>query len=123
MATDDCLRARLDQMIDMGHRLAVLDTHMPWTQIEASLGTSFFPHRSRPGRVVTDDDLFGTVGELVGARVSNASRPRLPIRMMVALLYLKHADNDSYVSVVQRWALDVHFQFFCGQVYCEPGLP
>ena len=122
MATDDFFRARLDQMIDLRHPLAVLASRMPWAEIEASLAP-LFAHRSRAGRTVSDADLFGTTSELVGAGVSNAGRPRLPIRLMVALLYLKHAYNESDESVVQRWAQDVYFQFFSGQVYFEPRLP
>lgn len=122
MATDDFFRARLDQMIDLRHPLAVLATRMPWAEIEASLAP-LFAHRSRAGRVVGDADLFGPTSELVGAGVSNAGRPRLPVRLMVALLYLKHAYNESDESVVQRWAQDVYFQFFSGQVYFEPRLP
>jgi IS5 family transposase len=37
---------------------------------------------------------------LAGAGISNAGRPRLPIRLMVALLYLKHAYNESDESLV-----------------------
>ena len=35
--TEDFFRGRLDQMIDLRHPLAVLSTHMPWQEIEASL--------------------------------------------------------------------------------------
>ena len=42
-------------------------------------------------RLVEGADLFGTTAQLAGAGVSNAGRPRLPIRLMVSLLYLKHA--------------------------------
>ena len=122
MATDDFFRARLDHMIDLRHPLAVLATRMPWAQIEASLAP-LFVHRHRPGHTVLDSDLFGVTADVVGAGVSNAGRPRLPIRLMVALLYLKHAYNESDESVVQRWAQDVYFQFFSGQVYFEPRLP
>jgi IS5 family transposase len=122
MATDDFFRARLDQMIDLRHPLAVLAGRMPWTQIEASLAP-LFAHRQRLGRKVVGADLFGPTAELVGAGVSNAGRPRLPIRLMVALLYLKHAYNESDESVVQRWAQDVYYQFFSGQVHFEPRLP
>ena len=122
MATDDFFRARLDHMIDMRHPLAVLAARMPWAQIETSLAP-LFSHRQRPGRTVVDSDLFGATADVVGAGVSNAGRPRLPIRLMVALLYLKHAYNESDESVVQRWAQDVYFQFFSGQVYFEPRLP
>ena len=37
MSTPDFFRARLDQMIDLRHPLAVLATRMPWQQIEASV--------------------------------------------------------------------------------------
>jgi transposase, IS5 family len=122
MTTDDFFRARLDQMIDLRHPLAVLATRMPWNEIEASL-TPLFAHRARAGRGEADSDLFGPSTQLVGAGVSNAGRPRLPIRRMVALLYLKHAYNESDESVVQRWAQDVYFQFFSGMAYFEPRLP
>ena len=122
MATDDFFRARLDQMIDLRHALAVLATPMPWAQIEASLAP-VFAHRDRKGRPVEGSDLFGPSLAVAGAGVSNAGRPRLPIRLMVALLYLKHAYNESDESVVVRWSQDVYFQFFSGQVYFEPRLP
>lgn len=122
MATDDFFRARLDQMIDLRHALAVLATRMPWDEIEKSLAPAF-AHQDRAGREVEGADLFGTTMQLAGAGVSNRGRPRLPIRLMVALLYLKHAYNESDESVVERWAQDVYYQFFSGQVYFEPRLP
>jgi IS5 family transposase len=122
MATDDFFRARLDQMIDLRHPLAVLSTRMPWADIESSLAP-VFAHRDRKGQGVEGADLFGPTMALAGAGISNAGRPRLPIRLMVALLYLKHAYNESDESLVERWAQDVYFQFFSGQVYFEPRLP
>lgn len=122
MATDDFFRARLDQMIDLRHPLAVLASRMPWSDIEAALAPAF-AHRDRTGRVVEGADMFGPTMTVAGAGVSNAGRPRLPIRLMVALLYLKHAYNESDESLVERWAQDVYFQFFSGQVYFEPRLP
>ena len=94
MATDDFFRARLDSMIDMRHPLAVLTTRMPWAEIEAALAP-LLAHKDRDGRLVQDADLFGPTAQLAGAGLSNAGRPRLPIRLMVALLYLKHAFNLS----------------------------
>jgi IS5 family transposase len=38
-------------------------------------------------------DLFGPVSAVDIGGVSNAGRPRLPTRLMVALLYIKHAFN------------------------------
>jgi transposase, IS5 family len=106
MATDDFFRARLDSMIDMRHPLAVLATRMPWTEIEASLAP-VLAHKDRSGRVVRDADLFGPTAQLAGAGLSNAGRPRLPLRLMVALLYLKHAFNLSDEELCERWSENV----------------
>ena len=122
MSTTDFFRARLDAMIDLRHPLAVLATRMPWAQIEASLAP-VFAHKDRAGRRLEGMDLFGPTVALAGAGVSPAGRPRLPIRLMVALLYLKHAYNLSDDSVIERWAQDVYFQFFSGQEYFQPRMP
>jgi transposase, IS5 family len=122
MATDDFFRARLDSMIDMRHPLAVLATRMPWAQIEASLAP-LLAHKDRDGRLVQDGDLFGPTAQLAGAGLSNAGRPRLPMRLMVALLYLKHAFNLSDEELCQRWSENVVWQFFSGLAYYEPRLP
>jgi IS5 family transposase len=106
MATDDFFRARLDQMIDLAHPLAVLAQRLPWVHIEATLAPAF-AHRPRPGKVFTDCDLFGTTLELASAAPSAAGRPRLPIRLMVALVYLKHAFNLSDEELVEQWSENV----------------
>jgi IS5 family transposase len=72
---------------------------------------------------VADADLFGANVELAPAGPSHAGRPRLPLRLMVSLLYLKHACNESDESVVERWTTDVVWQFFSGMTYYEPRLP
>jgi IS5 family transposase len=122
MGTDDFFRARLEAMIDLRHPLAVLGTRMPWAEIEAALARAF-AHRDRAGRIVEDADLFGPTVQLAGAGVSNAGRPRLPIRLMVALLYLKHAFNLSDEELVERWSENVVWQFFSGLTYYEPRVP
>jgi IS5 family transposase len=122
MATDDFFRARLDQMIDLRHPLAVLAGRMPWSQIEAALAPSF-ARRNRQGQVIERSDLFGTTLEIAGAGPSAAGRPRLSIRLMAALLYLKHAFNLSDDDLVARWSENVVWQYFSGQDYYEPRLP
>ncbi|KAF7956361.1 hypothetical protein AWV80_38350 [Cupriavidus sp. UYMU48A] len=72
---------------------------------------------------VMGEDLFGPTLAVAGAGVSAAGRPRLPIRLMVGLLYLKHAFNESDESVCERWAENVYFQYFCGEKYFQPRLP
>ncbi len=58
--------------------------------------------------------MFGPALSVAGAGVSAAGRQRLPIRLMVSMLYLKHAFNKSDESVVERWSETVVWQFFCG---------
>jgi transposase, IS5 family len=103
MATDDFFRARLDSMVDMRHPLAVLSTRMPWADIEGALAPAF-EHKVRAGRAAADVDLFGPTLTLSGAGLSNAGCPRLAIRLMVSLLYLKHAYNLSDEELVERWS-------------------
>jgi len=60
---------------------------------------------------------------VIGGGKSNAGRPRLPIRLMVSLLYLKHAFNESDEGVVERWAETPTWQYFSGMDYFEHRLP
>jgi IS5 family transposase len=120
-ATDDFFRARLDHMIDLRHSLAVLASHMPWQQIEASVA-HLFSRKAHAGQAMPDLDLFGEAPAPM-ARQSNAGRPRVPLRTMIALLYLKHAFDLSDEAVVERWSDSPNFQFFSGQSYFEPRLP
>ena len=120
--TADFFRARLDSMIDLRHPLAVLATRLPWTQLETSLAP-IWQRASREGVWSEDADLFGVGGTRVAAGVSYAGRPRLPIRLMCSLLYLKHAFNLSDEDTCERWAENVVWQYFSGMDYYEPRLP
>jgi transposase, IS5 family len=57
------------------------------------------------------------------AVASNAGRPRVSLRVMIALLYLKHAFNESDEGVVERWGETPTWQFFSGQAYFEHNRP
>ena len=120
-ATEDFFRARLDHMIDLRHSLAVLASRMPWQQIEASVA-HLFSRKAHAGQAMPDLDLFGEAPAPVG-RKSNAGRPRVPLRTMIALLYLKHAFNLSDEAVVQGWSENPYWQHFSGMAYFEPRLP
>ncbi|MCB1901999.1 IS5 family transposase [Cognatazoarcus halotolerans] len=122
LATDDFFRARLDQMIDLRHPLAVLARRMPWSQIETALAPAFARKDGR-GEAVEVDELFGPTLAVAGGGVSAAGRPRLSIRLMASLLYLKHAFNLSDEAVADRWAENVVWQYFSGQEYYEPRRP
>ncbi len=119
---DDFFRSRLDQMIDLRKPLAVLATHMPWQELEASVAHRF-ARQVRTGKQVEDIDLFGPAVSMVGAGHSNAGRPRLPMRLMISLLYLKHAFNESDEGVCERWSDAPTWQYFSGQEYFENRLP
>jgi|SRR5882672_1207417 len=120
--TPDFFRPRLAELIDLRHPLAVLASRLPWVQIETALAPCF-ARRCRDGRVVRQDDLFGPSLQLAGAGVAAAGRPRLAIRLMASLLYLKHAFKLSDEELVERWAENVVWQHFSGMDYYEPRLP
>jgi transposase, IS5 family len=122
MATDDFFRARLDSMIDLRHPLVVLGTKLPWAAIEAALAPKF-AHEERAPKSQTVIDLLGAESIEFGGGISRAGRPRLPIRLMAGLLYLKNSFNLSDEELVQRWAENVYWQHFCGLEYFEPRLP
>ena len=58
-----------------------------------------------------------------GNGISNAGRPRLSIRLMASLQYLKNSFNLSDEELGQRWSENVVWQFFSGMEYYEPRLP
>ena len=120
-ATDDFFRSRIDHMIDLRHPLAVLASRMPWQQIEASL-SHLFVRKARVGVAMPDLDLFGEAPPVLG-RKSNAGRPRIALRIMISLLYLKHAFNESDEGVVERWRDTPRWQYFSGCAYYEDRLP
>lgn len=122
MSTPDFFRARLDQMIDLRHPLAVLAQWMPWQALEQALAP-VFAHKDRIGTVREGVDLLGPSLQVAGAGRSAAGRPRLPMRRMLSLLYLKHAYDLSDEALVERWAENVVWQFFSGEAYYQPRLP
>ena len=112
----DFFRSRIDAMINLNDPLAVLATRLPWNQIEAAVAAKF-EHQNRAGEILKAQDMFGATETLVGAGRSNAGRPKLPIRLMASLLYLKHSFNLSDEELVVRWSENVVWQFFSGMAY------
>jgi len=120
--SDDFFHSRIDQMIDLRHPLAVLASHMPWQEIEASLAKQL-AREVKKGRSIHEVGLFGSQTVVLGAGLSNAGRPRLPFRLMVSLLYLKHAYNESDEGLVERWSETPTWQYFSGMDYFEHRAP
>ena len=121
-STDDFFRSRLDQMIDLRHPLAVLASLMPWQEIESSLAHRF-ARAAKAGKQIEDIDLFGATVSLSGGGISKAGRPRLPLRLMVSLLYLKHAFNERDEALVERWGETPTWQYFSDLAYFEHRWP
>lgn len=123
MQTADFFRARLDGMIDLTHPLAVLAGRLPWAELEAQL-SPLWARPARDGVIIDGGALLSEPGgALHAAGVSYAGRPRLSIRLLCSLLYLKHAFNLSDEALVERWSENVVWQYFSGLVYYEPRLP
>ena len=102
--------------------LAVLSTRLPWASIEAAIAPEL-AHQAKSAKRVIGDDLAGVFDGEFGGGISPAGRPRLPIRLMVSLLYLQRSFNLSDEELVERWADNVQYQFFSGMDYYEPRLP
>ena len=113
MSTMDFFRACPDQMIDLHHPLAVPVTRMPWVEIEKALAPA---GRSRK-RICSARRCEGLASE-----VSNRGRPRLPIRLMVVLLYVKHASILGGGELAERLSENEVWQFFSGMAYYTPKL-
>ena len=122
METPDFFRSRIDAMINLNDPLAVLAKRLPWELIEATLAAKF-ERENRTGQSLDGADLFGPTAVVVGGGISTAGRPKLPIRLMASLVYLKNAFNLSDEEVCSRWSENIVWQFFSGMDYYEHRLP
>ena len=121
--TDDSFSSSLDQMIVLRRPLAVLVSRQPWQEIEASIA-HWFAKKVHAGQTLEDVGLFGhALTALRAAGASNAGHPRLPLRLMISLLYLKYAFDESAEALVQRWSETLAWQYFSGQDYFQNRLP
>jgi IS5 family transposase len=122
MSTPDFFRARLDGMVDPRHPLVVLTGRLPWAQIEQVLSPRFERKARTPDTAIARD-MLGEHELEFGGGIGSGGRPRLPIRLMASLLYLKNSFNLSDEELVARWSENVVWQFFSGMEYYEPRLP
>ncbi len=91
---DDLFRARLDQIINMKHELAVLADKIDWTWLDAQLADCF----------------------------SDQGRPAEPVRFMLGMFLLKHTYGLSDAQVWERWVHDPYFQYFTGEEFFQHEL-
>ena len=122
METADFFRSRIDAMINLSDPLAVLARRLPWGLIEATVAAKF-ERESRAGQSLDGTDLFGAMAVVVGGGISAAGRPKLPIRLMASLVYLKNCLNLSDEELGCRWSENIVWQFFSGLDCYEHRLP
>ena len=118
----DFFRSRIDAMINLNDPLAVLASRLSWSQIEAAVAAKF-EHQHRAGQLLKAQDMFGTTETVVGSGRSNAGRPKLAVRLVASLLYLKHSFNLSDEELVIRWSENIVWQFFSGMACYEHRPP
>jgi len=92
----DLFRARLDQIVDIGHPLAKLTRTIDWSFLEQRFGAVY---ADVPGR------------------------PPLPTRLMAGLAILKHMQDLSDEALCDRWLENPYFQLFCGEEFFVHKLP
>jgi IS5 family transposase len=92
----DLFRARLDQIVDMGHPLAKLAHIIDWGFLEKSFGAVY---SDGPGQ------------------------PPLATRLMAGLSILKHMHDLSDEVLCDRWLENPYFQLFCGEEFFQHKLP
>lgn len=90
MSPLDMFRSHLNQILSHKHPLFLLAKTIDWSTFEKKLGQTYAEGKGRPG---------------------------IPIRLMVGLLYLKHAFNESDETVVDRFVENPYWQYFCGLEY------
>jgi len=88
--------AQLSELLNPEHPLYVLAERIEWSQFEAAIDACYADDIGRPG---------------------------VNTRLMVGLLYLKHAYDESDESLVARWVENPYWQFFCGCHYMQHELP
>ena len=86
----DFFKARLDQIVDLGHPLAKLAATIDWRFLEERFGAVY---SDKPGH------------------------PPLPTRLMAGLSILKPMHNLSDEDLCARWVENPYFQLFCGEEF------
>lgn len=94
----DLFRARLDQILDMGHAKVKLANVIDWDFLAQKCGENY-------------DD------------VTPGGHPALSTRLMAGLHILKYADDLSDEEVCAKFVENPYYQYFCGEVFFRHDLP
>jgi transposase, IS5 family len=92
----DLFKARLDQIIEMGHPRVRLAQRIDWGFLE---------------------DKFGAV------YTDGPGSPPLPTRLMAGLAILKYSENLSDERLCEAWLENPYYQYFCGEEFFQHTLP
>jgi IS5 family transposase len=82
-AIDYFICNRLNQIVDLGHPLAVLANRMSSWEIEAS-PAQYWERQVKDGKKIDDLYLFGPICGFDGGRTANAGRPRVPTQLNIS---------------------------------------
>jgi transposase, IS5 family len=92
---NDLFKARLDQIIDLGHPLVRLAAQVDWGFLEQQFGAAY-------------TDGLGS--------------PPLPTRLMAGLHILKYSENLSDERLCEAWVENPYYQYFCGEEFFQHKL-
>lgn len=93
---DDFFKDRLENIINMSHRLVRLSKLIAWDGLETSLSKHYCMDNGRPGG---------------------------SIRLMAGLMMLKDIEGQSDESVCERWVENPYWQYFCGEEFFQHKFP
>lgn len=114
--------SRLDDQIDLNHPLAILFKRVDWNKLHLAI-QPLIARKPSLQKIVADDGLFGTNQFVIQHNPRNAGRKRVPLQIMLALTYLKHAFNLSDDALVEQWQRDVYFQYLSGVEFFQTKPP
>src|SRR5205807_1843857 len=91
----DLFRARLDQIINMGHELVQLPGNVDWEFSDGEIAPLY----------------------------SDGGRPGIATQFVIGLFFLKHIYGLSDEGVCERWVYDPYFQHFTGEEFFQHEFP
>jgi IS5 family transposase len=92
----DLFRSQLSQILDPKNPLLILAEKIDWSRFDSEINASYAKEIGRPG---------------------------INTRVMVGLLYLKEAFNQSDESLMNLWVENPYWQAFCGFQYMQHNAP
>ncbi len=86
----EMFKVPLKHFIKEVHELVLLSKKINWDQLEKELGSHYCCDNGRPG---------------------------IPIRTIAGVVLLRRIFNESDESILERWAENPYWQYFCGELY------